>query len=270
MIRSSNNQLAPPFWWRAKGMVTFLAFEFSNVPSLPVPVDECLSAVYAKKSEILRGGVALLARPPPARAPASFVAQMVSRKECTLLLLRGDDPATGADSLLLGLKKRGFGAGKLNGFGGKLDPGETLLEGALREMAEESGVAVPPSSARHVGHLTFIFSGREAEELHVHVFAATAPFSGAPVETEEMAPRWAPVAALPFGQMWPDDAHWMPLLLRGARFRGTFYFAGHAVIERFELEEVGAEEASPCAHAPDAAAAVLVPAGQPPQTAVDF
>ena len=133
----------------------------------------------------------------------------MQRKECTLLLLRAADPSTGADSLLLGEKKRGFGQGKLNGFGGKLDPGETLLAGALREMEEESGVAIPPASARHVGHLTFTFEGRAGEELHVHVCAARPPFGGAPTETEEMVPQWAPIAALPFDRMWPDDAHWM-------------------------------------------------------------
>lgn len=194
----------------------------------------------------------------------------MQRKECTLLLLRAADPTTGADSLLLGEKKRGFGQGKLNGFGGKLDPGEALLAGALREMEEESGVTVPPASARHVGHLLFTFEGRPGEELHVHVFAARPPFAGAPAETEEMAPQWAPVASLPFDRMWPDDAHWMPLLLAGRRFRGVFHFRGHTEIVSSTLEEVGDAEPSPCARAPDAATAVLVAPGLPPQTAVDF
>lgn len=192
------------------------------------------------------------------------------RKECTLLLLRDVDPETNMDSLLLGEKRRGFGAGKFNGFGGKVDPGETLLAAALREMEEESGVLVPPTSARYVGHLLFTFAGRGGEELHVHVFSAARPFGGAPSETDEMSPRWWPCTALPLSRMWPDDAHWMPLLLRGARFRGAFHFVGHDRIESFSLEEVGADEPSPCARAPDPATAVLVAAGLPPQTAVDF
>lgn len=32
--------------------------------------------------------------------------------------------------VLLGMKKRGFGAGKWNGFGGKVQPGETIEEAA--------------------------------------------------------------------------------------------------------------------------------------------
>lgn len=42
--------------------------------------------------------------------------------------------------ILLGMKKRGFGVGKWNGFGGKVDPNETILDGALRELKEEAGI----------------------------------------------------------------------------------------------------------------------------------
>jgi 8-oxo-dGTP diphosphatase len=41
------------------------------------------------------------------------------------------------EKILLIHKKRGFGAGKINGPGGKIDPGETPLESALRETFEE-------------------------------------------------------------------------------------------------------------------------------------
>lgn len=61
-------------------------------------------------------------------------------KRLTLVLLRATIDAK--DQILLGMKKRGFGMGKWNGFGGKVEPGETIEEGALREMAEESGVCV--------------------------------------------------------------------------------------------------------------------------------
>lgn len=43
-------------------------------------------------------------------------------------------------SVLLGLKKRGFGTGKWNGFGGKVEPGETIRQAAIREMKEEAGI----------------------------------------------------------------------------------------------------------------------------------
>ena len=36
--------------------------------------------------------------------------------------------------LLLGMKKRGFGAGYYNGFGGKVEAGETIAQAAAREV----------------------------------------------------------------------------------------------------------------------------------------
>lgn len=36
--------------------------------------------------------------------------------------------------VLLGMKKRGFGAGKWNGFGGKVQPEETIEDAARRQV----------------------------------------------------------------------------------------------------------------------------------------
>jgi len=44
--------------------------------------------------------------------------------------------------ILLGMKKRGFGQGRWNGFGGKVAPEETVLEAAKREMLEEAGLEI--------------------------------------------------------------------------------------------------------------------------------
>ena len=50
------------------------------------------------------------------------------KKVFTLVFLRA------GKQVLLGMKKRGFGVGKWNGFGGKLEPGESFAEGAVREV----------------------------------------------------------------------------------------------------------------------------------------
>ena len=161
-------------------------------------------------------------------------ADAVVTKHLTLLLLHDADN----DRLLLGMKKRGFGAGKLNGFGGKIEPGETVLAAALREMREESGLRIEPASAAAlVGHLSFDFAG-SCERLSVHVFAAPAAAAvGDLAESEEMAPRWERASAPPYARMWQDDEHWMPLLLAGKRFVGSFSFRGGELL-RHTLAEV--------------------------------
>jgi len=121
--------------------------------------------------------------------------------------------------VLLGMKKRGFGAGQWNGFGGKINPGETIEEGVKRETQEESGVII--SDLEKVGIVNFYFSGK-SKYPKVHVFK-TSSFSKEPVETEEMRPQWFDIKNIPFDQMWPDDEYWLPLLLDGKKFQGEFY-----------------------------------------------
>ena len=58
---------------------------------------------------------------------------------------RAVDPATlvfviKGDRILLIRKKRGLGAGKVNGPGGRLEAGETFGQCAVREVQEELGV----------------------------------------------------------------------------------------------------------------------------------
>lgn len=59
---------------------------------------------------------------------------MQARKVLTLLVIHQ------ANRVLLGMKKRGFGRDRYNGFGGKVEKNETILEAAIRETIEESGV----------------------------------------------------------------------------------------------------------------------------------
>ena len=51
---------------------------------------------------------------------------MVSNKVLTLAFVRD------SCRILLGLKKRGFGEGRWNGFGGKVQKGESIKDGAKR------------------------------------------------------------------------------------------------------------------------------------------
>ena len=62
--------------------------------------------------------------------------------------------------ILLAMKKRGFGVGFWNGYGGKLYDGETARIGAVREIAEESGLRVDPTDLIELGTIDFHFTDK--------------------------------------------------------------------------------------------------------------
>ena len=131
--------------------------------------------------------------------------------------------------ILLGMKKRGFGAGRFNGFGGKVKEGETMETAARRETQEECGIEV--AALEKVGIHEFEFASKRGEFLEVHVFRVDV-WSGEPRETEEMRPQWFTQDAIPYDEMWPDDIHWIPVFLAGKKFRTKFLFGeGDRVLE---------------------------------------
>ncbi|CAH2307311.1 7,8-dihydro-8-oxoguanine triphosphatase [Pelobates cultripes] len=136
--------------------------------------------------------------------------------------------------ILLGMKKRGFGVGLWNGFGGKVQTGETIEEAAKRELWEESGLTV--KTLEKIGEIKFEFVG-STELLDVHVFRAD-NFTGEPTESDEMRPQWFDLEKIPFDGMWPDDIYWLPLLLQKKKFLGYFKFEDHDKILNYTLEEV--------------------------------
>jgi len=137
--------------------------------------------------------------------------------------------------ILLGMKKRGFGMGKWNGFGGKVEPGENINEAAKREVFEEVGIEIP--EPEHMGTIEFEFVGNP-QILEVHVFH-TKEFRGEPKESEEMRPEWFSKNKIPYEKMWKDDPLWFPLLFAGKKFEAKFLFGdGGATILEHTLTEV--------------------------------
>lgn len=122
--------------------------------------------------------------------------------------------------VLLGMKKRGFGAGRWNGFGGKVEAGESLEAAAIRETREEASIT--PEALEAYGVLTFQWKGKP-EVLEVHVYKTT-KWQNEPSETEEMRPEWFPFHKIPYKDMWSDDPYWLPLLIEGKKFQGNFVF----------------------------------------------
>ena len=126
-----------------------------------------------------------------------------------------------AGQILLGMKKKGFGAGRWNGFGGKVEAGETIEAAAKRETFEEGGLVA--EQVDPFGVFEFSFQ-QNNETLEVHVFRVLA-YRGQPQESDEMAPRWFALNEIPFDKMWADDWYGLPLLLAGKKFRGSFRFS---------------------------------------------
>lgn len=135
------------------------------------------------------------------------------------------------DQILLIHKKRGLGAGKINGPGGRLDDGETPFECAVREVEEE--LRISPSGVDEVGELQFQFV--DGYSIHVWVFRASG-FAGTPEETDEADPLWASIDEIPYDRMWPDDRIWLPLLLEKRPFLGRFVFDDDSMLDHELIE----------------------------------
>ncbi len=134
--------------------------------------------------------------------------------------------------VLLGMKKRGFGEGRWNGFGGKLEKGETVIDAAKRELFEEAMIRGEELDEVGVIDFDYIDTGKL---LEVHIFLVS-KYNGEPVETEEMKPQWFHLDEMPFDDMWPDDSHWFPLFLQKKKFRGKFLFENNDKIIDYTLD----------------------------------
>ena len=126
------------------------------------------------------------------------------------------------DKVLLAMKKRGFGQGKWNGVGGKLESGETPEDTMRREANEEVGIK--PITMRSIGIINF-YSVKRDDPLNqrVHLFLIES-WDGEPAESEEMMPRWFDTNSIPMEEMWPDDKYWLPHALAGSKIQASFLF----------------------------------------------
>jgi len=148
------------------------------------------------------------------------------KKVCTLCLV------VDSNKVLLGMKKRGWGEGKWNGFGGKVEENEGIVEGAKRELLEESGVRAKAMDLKGIVEFEYL---DDDKTLEVHIFKVS-DYEGSPAESEEMRPQWFDVHQIPFEQMWPDDFFWLPLFLKDKNFRGKFVFKDQTNIISHDLK----------------------------------
>lgn len=130
-----------------------------------------------------------------------------------------------ARQVLLIHKKTGLGAGLINAPGGRIEPGETPLEAAVRETREEVNILV--DDLRRRGELSFQFLN--GHSIRGYVFEARR-WSGEPEQTPEADPFWCDEDSVPYDKMWSDDSWWLPHMLAGRRFSGSFVFDGETML----------------------------------------
>lgn len=153
-------------------------------------------------------------------------------KQTTLCFLQKED------RVLLGMKKRGFGVGKWNGFGGKLKEGEDIKTATIREVREEVGLGIALEDLKEAGTVEFNFKNNPDWDNFCHIFTTT-KWTGVPSESDEMRPQWYSLSSLPFNEMWIDDRHWAPIVLSGKTIKGKFFFdeKGETILS-FTLSEL--------------------------------
>jgi len=129
----------------------------------------------------------------------------------------------GPVEVLLGEKLTGFGAGRLVGPGGKLEPGESPRRAAVREVFEEVGVGIHEHDLVPIARIAYPFRGRPEWSQFSHVFTC-ARWEGEPRVSSELAPEWFALDTVPWNRMWADTAHWLPRALAGRFVAATLTF----------------------------------------------
>jgi 8-oxo-dGTP diphosphatase len=124
-------------------------------------------------------------------------------------------------------KENDMHAGKWNGLGGKLEPGETPEECAIREIWEESGLRVKNLALR--GVITFPGFSNE-EDWYAFLFVAD-DFEGELIESPEGYLQWIPDEALLELNLWPGDRIFIPWLNQPGFFSGKFVYQDGELVE---------------------------------------
>lgn len=154
----------------------------------------------------------------------------MKKLELTVLFLLKED------QILLAMKKRGFGEGKWNGVGGKVDAGETVEQALVRECQEEIGVT--PIDYRKVGNISFDeVHNDERKLMQVSLFIAE-DWTGEIKESEEMRPKWFKRTDIPYDEMWADDPYWLPNILDGNLIEARFTLDEKNQIQDHQVKEV--------------------------------
>ncbi|PWH13562.1 MAG: DNA mismatch repair protein MutT [Anaerolineae bacterium] len=112
-------------------------------------------------------------------------------------------------------------AGKWNGLGGKLEPGESPEQCVIREVREESGLEI--IQPRYHGLL--VFADFKGEDWYVWVFTAE-HFHGTLTDSSEGQLAWISDEQILSLPLWPSDQVFLPWLKEDKIFSARFQYNG--------------------------------------------
>lgn len=119
--------------------------------------------------------------------------------------------------------------GKWNGLGGKFEAGETPEECVMREVLEESGLAI--RNPKLCGLL--MFPKFKGNDWYVFVFTAN-DFAGELIDSPEGKLDWIPDEKIPDLNLWASDHIFMPWIQEGKFFSAKFEYDGD-VMQRYDV-----------------------------------
>ena len=124
-------------------------------------------------------------------------------------------------------KENDMHQGKWNGLGGKLEPGETPEECAIREVYEESGLVVRNPMLK--GLITFPGFNQD-EDWYTFLFVIT-DFNGELIDSPEGILKWIPDEELFQLNLWEGDRIFIPWLEKTGFFSGKFSYKNEVLTD---------------------------------------
>lgn len=116
--------------------------------------------------------------------------------------------------------------GKYNGLGGKLEPGEHIVDGMRREIREEAGIECNAMTLR--GTISWPGFGKDGEDWFGFVFKITS-FTGEPHSENPEGPlEWIAIERIMELPLWDGDRHFLPLVFgdHPGQFHGVMPYDG--------------------------------------------
>ncbi len=134
---------------------------------------------------------------------------------------------TCGNGIWLAEKVRKIGVGRLNGYGGNIEPGESLLQALSREVFEECQLKIAENRFEKVAVVNMYNVDKEGNPVlyRVHVFMVELTTEEVPIESPEMLrPTLYPKNSVPVERLMPSDQKWFPRLLEGKKFIVTGHY----------------------------------------------